>query len=191
MPGPRSFSTRDLHTTKTAVGATAAPPGTQPILVQTEYALADESGLRPALDRDASWREPLFPGAFRTETISRAAGAISSGNFFRARPTRAAARRRLIPAPLVAPAPEPAAQTGATKPPDRAASRDESPSRKRTVRLCRRRAINEKGNARQCAATGGKPDCHRRELGSRRALHRAQQSRKLRGEHLQGAGRQY
>src|SRR5262245_55984935 len=38
MPGLHLVAPRDLHTRKTAGGATAAPPGMQPILVQVECA---------------------------------------------------------------------------------------------------------------------------------------------------------
>src|SRR5258707_7078370 len=61
MPGLHLVSPRDLHTRKTAGGATAAPPGMQPILVQVECAEV-VAIVPPGPSGSGDFRlEPMFP----------------------------------------------------------------------------------------------------------------------------------
>ena len=186
MPGLILVLPRDPHTRKTAGGATAAPHGQQPILVQTECALVAASN--PAMSSgsgDFRW-EPVFPRTPRRPALVCLTELSFSGTRTGAFQGRFAAGRSLAPA---AHAPRAMArglppEKGLSFSPGRIPSGARESKRKRTNRLCRRRVINEKGNARQCTPAGREPDCHRRERRARRTLHRAQQSREFRGEHL-------
>src|SRR5579864_1002493 len=64
MPG-LSIESPDRHSHETAGGATAAPRGMQPILVQTECALT--AFIAPAHDSGSSgiWLERMFPRSLR------------------------------------------------------------------------------------------------------------------------------
>src|SRR3974390_2228899 len=80
MPGLYLVFSRDPHTRKTARGATAAPRGKQPILVQTECALA--VGIVPEKSSgsgDFRW-EFTFPETPRSPADVRTTALSLSGN---------------------------------------------------------------------------------------------------------------
>ena len=186
MPGLILDKSRDPQTRKTAGGATAAPVGAQPILVQTECALADDvEPTQSSGSVDFRWDE-LFPKSSRRAVVVRAAVLSPPATRTGSLPRRPAAGSRLAPA---AHPPETTAPIGNAGEDNRwttewTPSAASDRTRRRTVRLCRRKVFNEEGNARQRAPTGGKPDCHRREWRPGRAVYRAQQSRKLCRKHL-------
>lgn len=189
MPG-LLIEPQERHPHKTAGGATAAPRGTQPILVQTECAL---TAFSPTADDSGSggfWLERMFPKALRDRHAAvQVPGVTDAGpavEFCSSACTAIARRGRLHRINRFTSASGEWSLAGLPRGSGRAllswstgclplgsTTVSSTGTRKRTVRHCRRRAINEKRNARQCAAARGKPDCNRRELGPRRAVHRA------------------
>src|SRR5262245_13685150 len=184
MPGLDLALPRDPHTRKTAGGATAAPPGMQPILVQSECALVAAIG--PVNSLKGAFRSDLTVPETPRRPVPVRTTALSSGTVTGALPGRSAASRSLGPAasrpPATASRPFPGERTPFL--PGRVPSAARDRVRKRTIRLCRRKVIDEEGNARQRTPAGREPDCHRRERRARRTVYRAQQPRELRGEHL-------
>src|SRR5438067_3714151 len=84
MPSLLIRQTEDVHTPKTAAGATAVPRGKLPFLVQTECALVDTIiPERPSGSGDPRW-ERLFPRAPRTPAIIGATEFSCSGTSARA-----------------------------------------------------------------------------------------------------------
>src|SRR6516165_4845007 len=158
MPGRFLVFSRDPHTRQTARGATAAPRGMQPILVETVCAEA------AALDRarpsgSGVFRsEQTFPKTPRRPPVVLAAAVLSlSGTDHRALHGRPAGRFS-----------SPAGDAPGARVRHRSSRDGMSPLpgqgssarvdnmdagerlRQHPVRLCRRRVIYEKGNAGQC-----------------------------------------
>ena len=182
-----SVKIEDRLLRKTARGATAASRGKQPILVQTECVSAAFPAVSQISGRSRLRLEQSFPKPLRDATRGPAVEHFSSCGPLRAGRESPRQSVRLRPAAVGRPAvlaPELSAAGGPLWPVGGIMCAAAARMRERTVRHCRRRAINEKGNAGQCTPARRESDCNCRERSPRRAVHRAQQSRKLCGEYL-------